>query len=404
MKSELILENSVPLIEGAVEFVRLFSIKSGLPKDEADRFALCADEVITDVVRFAFPPGERGRFVVILESTPLEVSLTLRELGEPFDPDSHPYDPERARREGKFEGAGIELVKHLCDGFIFLNKGRAGKEFRLVKRIPSQHITSLFSQKELLKEPPETTAYCIAPVRPEDAEDISRLIYRTYRYTYPKEELYYPKRVREFIERGQKFGVIVRTKEGEAVGYFAVIVKEDSRIGEVGEAVVSPGHRGKGIMKMMMDSLIGMAREKGLLGLFGEAVTVHTISQKVNEKFGFKSTALMLGAFPQSRIVGIEEKYGQRVSVVIDFLHLKKRKKAKLYLPRKYRKLLKEIYQTMGIEVEEGQKSRKSFKSSQIELKVNFQLKVATIVVRRIGEDFKERLQRKVKNCNHLTK
>jgi len=87
---------------------------------------------------------------------------------------------------------------------------------------------------------------------------------------------------------------------------------------------------------MMMSSLSGMAKERGLLGLFGEAFTVHTISQSINAKFGFKSTALMLGTFPESRIIGIKEDYGQRISVVIDFLYLIKKEKAEVYLPKEY--------------------------------------------------------------------
>jgi GNAT superfamily N-acetyltransferase/anti-sigma regulatory factor (Ser/Thr protein kinase) len=399
LELQLVLESRIPLIEPTVELVKSFSRKAGLTKEEAVEFALCANELLTDVVRFAFPK-EVGKFVLTLKATPSQVELIVRELGEPFDPDAHPYDPERARKEGKFEGAGIEVIRGLSDGFIFLNKGRAGKEFRIVKKVNAPHITEIFEgrEKELLAEPEETTQYCIAPVKPEDAEDVSRLIYRTYRYTYPKEELYYPKKVRQFIESGKKFGVIVRTKEGEAVGYFAVIVKGDSKIGEVGEAVVSPGHRGRGIMKMMMNALIGMAKERGLLGLFGEAITVHTISQRVNAKFGFKSTALMLGTFPEARIVGIREDYGQRISVVIDFLHLIKREKAEVYLPREYSKILREIYQNMGIEVVNRRERRAELpKTSKVELSVNFPLGLAVLVVERPGQDLKERIERKVK-------
>ncbi|WP_457680634.1 GNAT family N-acetyltransferase [Thermovibrio sp.] len=399
MKAQLLLESRVSLIEPAVEFVRSFALKAGLTKEEAAELALCADELLTDVVRFAFPE-EVGKFLLLLEATPSQVELTVRELGEPFDPDSHPYRPERAREFGKFEGAGLEVIKALSDGFIFLNKGRAGKEFRLIKKVESPHITQIFKgrEEELVSEPEEGQQFCLYPVKPEDAEDISRLIYRTYRYTYPKEELYYPKKVAQLIKEGKKFGVIVRTERGEAVGYFAVIVKEDSRIGEVGEAVVSPGHRGRGIMKMMMDALIGMARERGLLGLFGEAVTVHTISQKVNAKFGFKSTALLLGAFPPSRMVGIRERYGQRISVVVDFLHLVERREVEVFLPKRYSRLLREIYGKLGIEVVNRRVPKVGLpKTSGLELSVNFPLSTALIVVEKAGQDLKERIGRKVR-------
>jgi len=399
LKLELIIPNRVEAVEPAVNFVRSIGIKAGLPEDKADELALCADEVITDIVRFAFPKGEEHFFVVSVKTTPSEVELIMRELGEPFDPDSHPYLRERALKEGKFEGAGIEVVKHLSDFFLFLNKGRGGKEFRIVKRIPSSHVTELFSAEELSREPRETEGYTLSKVRVEDAEDIAKLIYRTYGYTYPKEDMYYPERIRDFISSNRKFGVIVRTKEGEPVGYFAVIVKEDSKIGEIGEAVVSPSHRGRGIMKRMLSELIGMAKERGLLGLFGEAVTVHTISQRVNRKFGFSSTALLLGTFPETKIVGMEKRYGQRVSVVIDFLHLIERKRTEIYPPRRYRKLVKEIYCEMGIEAKTGRKRGKELPpTSKISLSVNSSLKSAVVVVKEVGKDLIERLRRKRDN------
>ena len=396
MKSEIVLPNKVPAIEPAVEFIRSWGLKAGLSSEKADELALCADEIITDVVRFAFPPGEEHYFVVSVEVRPSEIEVVLRELGEPFDPDAHPYSRERALKEGKFEGAGIEVVRHLSDHFLFLNKGRAGKEFRIVKRVPAKHITELLPEKRLTEEPAATENYILKPVSPEDAEDISRLIYRTYRYTYPKEDLYYPKRVRAYIERGEKFGVIVRTEEGEPVGYFAVIVKRDSPIGEVGEAVVSPAHRGRGIMKKMMAALIEMAKERELLGLFGEAITVHTISQRVNARFGFSSTALLLGTFPEAKIVGIENNYGQRVSVVIDFLTLLEREVVEFYAPPKYRSVLKEIYRGLGIPAGAGRKRAGEIPLvSKILLNVNPSIGTAEIVVKKAGRDLIDRIVRK---------
>jgi len=50
LKSEVVIPNIVQAIEPAVEFVRSWGLKAGLPPHKADELALCADEVITDVV------------------------------------------------------------------------------------------------------------------------------------------------------------------------------------------------------------------------------------------------------------------------------------------------------------------------------------------------------------------
>ncbi|NPA58519.1 MAG: GNAT family N-acetyltransferase [Aquificae bacterium] len=396
MEISLKLPNQVGVIQPSVDFVYSWGLEHGLSEKEASELATAFDELITDVVLFAFGDNE-GEFSVMLKDTLSQLEITVHELGEPFDPNRHKYSVEKVLSEGNFDGSGFEVIKNLVDHFIYIYKGKAGKEYRIIKEIKHPHITQLFTQEELAVEPEKAVSYQIAPVSEEDAEDIARLIYRAYGYTYPKEDMYYPDRIVKALKEGKKFGVIVRTDRGEAVGYFAVIMSTDSNIGEVGEVVVSPKHRGKGIMKMMMKALIDMAKARGLEGLFGEAVTVHTISQRVNAKFGFKSTALVLGFFPYIEYKGFEHKQ-QRISVVIDFLPLKERKVVSAYLPEDYRKILKEIYANMGIELKNipVRKELKLAEKSNISLQINYRFETAVVVVRDYGEDFESRIDKNI--------
>jgi len=395
MEVQLTLTNDPTIIEPVSDFVYKYSIRAGLDQKKAKELSLAVNEILTDVVLFAFEPGETATFEMNIISSLNEIEVIIHELGEPFDPDRHIYSPEKAKNELNFDGAGFYLVRNITDEFYYFFKGKAGKEFRIIKKIEHPHITELLEEETLKKEPEKAVSYTIAPVTEEDAEDISKLIYRSYGYTYPKEEMYYPKKIQQALKEGKKFGVIVRTDKGDAVGYFAVIYSTDSNIGEVGEVVVSPKHRGKGLMKMMMKALIDMAKVKGLLGLFGEAVTVHTVSQKVNAKYGFKSTALVLGFFPPAKYKGFQHKE-QRVSVVIDFLPLKERKTVQVYPPREYSRILKQIYQNLGIKM----LSKKIEKielddKSHLSLVLNHKFKNGVIVVRKYGKDFLERIKNK---------
>ncbi len=396
MDIKMELPNKVEIIQPVVDFTYRWALNSGLEKPEAVELATAVDELITDVVLFAFE--EEATFNMFFKSSLSDIEIILQELGEPFDPERHKYSVEKVKKENNFEGAGFKLIKSLVDHFVYIYKGRAGKEFRIVKNIKHKHITQLFAREILHKEPEKAVSYQIAPVTENDAEDIARLIYRSYGYTYPKEDMYYPDRIVKALREGKKFGVIVRTDKGEAVGYFAVIRSTDSNIGEVGEVVVSPKHRGKGIMKMMMKALIDMAKSKGLLGLFGEAVTVHTISQKVNAKYGFKSTALVLGFFPYAEYKGFKQTK-QRISVVIDFLPLVEREKVQLYLPVEYSKILKQIYQNLGIEVKNlPLKHKINFpEKSRLRLNINYKLQNAVIIVDEYGQDFLFRIREKEK-------
>ncbi len=393
--TQLTLKNKVSVIGSVTDFTYKWGMNAGLSEEDAVRLSLAVDELVTDVVLFAFGE-EEGRFDLSYRWSPSSVEIIVHEFGEPFDPERHVYDRDRALREGNFEGAGFEVIRHLVDDFIFINKGRGGKEFRLVKKTTGEHIADLLVDEKPASAPPPAreTTYVIRTVHEEDAEDVAKLIYRTYGYTYVKEDLYFPKKIALALEREEKFGVITRTSEGEAVGYFAVLRTTDSRIGEVGEAVVAVPHRHRGIMTRMLRRLIEMSRERGLLGLFGEAVTVHTISQKANARFGMQSTALLLADFPTAKYKGLTESYPQDVSIVIDFLPLCRIETAGRYLPPAYRTILTDIYRLLGANVHDRPPEAPSLaERSDLDLKISYEYKHALLVVRTYGEDLTDRLR-----------
>ena len=396
MDARFKLKNKISVIGSVSDFAYKWGFNVGLTPEDAGRLSLAIDELISDIVLHAYPDQE-GDFDITFIRNADFIEIVAHELGEPFDPTRHQYNRENVVKDGNFEGAGFALIKYLVDDFVFINKGRAGKEFRIVKAIDSEHIADVILVKDDAKDSEVIRGYTLAPVTPDDAEDVAKLIYQTYGYTYPKVELYYPKKIKLEMELGDKFGVVTRTAAETIVGYFAVLRTTDSKIGEVGEAVVSLRHRKQGIMKMMLKALIDQARTKGLVGLFGEAVTVHTISQKVNHKFGFISTALLLSKCPVVKFKGLVEDHPQNISVLVEYLPLVKSDDSKRYFPKEYRRILLEIYAKLGISVFAGRASSPQYHhSSELELKLHYRLKYALLIVRQYGMDFIERITRKI--------
>jgi anti-sigma regulatory factor (Ser/Thr protein kinase)/N-acetylglutamate synthase-like GNAT family acetyltransferase len=350
MDQTLHLPNHVNVIGPTTDYAYKWALNVGLSDEKALRLALAVDELVTDVVRFAFP-GEDDTFELTFRAGLSTAEVIIHERGEPFDPARHPYDPERAVDEDNFEGAGFAVVNHCVDDFAFLNRGREGKEFRVVQHIESDHIADLHPTEEPDPDADrEDVAYTFSSVQPKDAEDIAKLIYRTYGYTYVREDLYYPERIERALEQGEKFGVVVRSNSGRAVGYFAVLQSQDSDIGEVGEAVVDVNHRRRGLMKRMLRSLIDQANERGLSGVYGEAVTVHDISQRVNHHFGMVSTAMLLGLFPPQRFRSLSDERTQPITVIIDFRPLVPYDTVTAYLPARYAGLLRRIYAALDVD------------------------------------------------------
>ncbi len=391
MEAHLYLEAKIEMIGSATDFTYKWCVNMGLDVGKAAQLTLAVDEILTDIILHAYSDTS-GYVEIWYQYSFSELEIIVQETGEPFDPEQHAYSPEKAISRGDFEGAGREIARKMTDHFIFLNRGKDGKEFRLVKKLDKSHIRDLIKEETTEgRENGVADTYLLTPATSEDAEDIARLIYQCYDYSYGKEDLYFPKRIEMAIRHGYKFGTIVRTSRGGPAGYFAVIRNSDSLIGEVGEAVVAPPHRKRGLMKRMLNKLIEMSRQKGLLGLYGMALTVHTISQKANEKFNFKSTALLLARSSRSIYKGIREDYPQPISMVMDFLPLTKKWNTPVFLPRSYSDIMKELY--IQFENHPGFKDlpdqiEKADISTELSLEIYYEANSALIIVRKLGNTF----------------
>ena len=401
MDAELHISTDEEVVGPVSDFTYSWCLNCGMPGADARRFTVAVSELITDIILFAYPTDGKAFFDITFWHTLSNVEIVISEVGEPFDPDRHRYNPVKAVKEGDFEGAGFRLIRRFCDEFLFINKGKEGKEFHLTKSIAVHDIDEKLEQSRVEKpiepdveevEKPGLLAedFKYSQITPADAEDIAKLIYRTYGYTYSKEDLYFPKKIAKTLLGKEKLGIIVRNDEGLAVGYFAVLKKQDSNIGEVGEAVVSSSYRKRGIMSKMMEHLISIAREHKLSGIFGKAVTLHPVSQKVNHKFGFKTTALLMTDSIKVKFKGFHEDYPQPISVVVDFLPLIKKSNKIVYLPEKYRDIILETYEELGISVTlQEPLTPKMSEKSDISLNINYTDASALLVVRKYGPDFR---------------
>jgi anti-sigma regulatory factor (Ser/Thr protein kinase)/N-acetylglutamate synthase-like GNAT family acetyltransferase len=422
MDARLHLSTDEEVLSPVCDFTYSWCISCGLAEDDALRFTIAVSELITDIILFAYPQNSRAFFDIKFRHSLSSIELIVSEAGEPFDPDRHRYNARNALQYDNFEGAGFRLIRRFCDDFLFINKGKEGKEFHLIKELNTQQIDKLLAQfpslaqAELELEDEQEADGVIAQfdikkITPEDAEDISKLIYRTYEYSYPKEDMYFPKKVEETVLGKEKLGAIARSSDGEAVGYFALLKKQDATIAEIGEAVVSPEYRRKGVMSRMMKRLIKIAGDQKLDALFGKAITIHPVSQKVNHKYGFKSTALMLGVTNPLSVKGFDGDYPQPISELIDFLPISKPKHRTVYIPEQYETIIMETYEIMEMEVTIGKRpaSVKMAKKSNIDLSVDSFDNNATIVVKQYGSDFKtiltdmlESLMVQEKNLNSI--
>ena len=76
--------------------------------------------------------------------------------------------------------------------------------------------------------------------------------------------------------------------------------KSGAVVAERGEAVVLPAYRGHHLLERMTERLSAEAPKHGLQGIYAEPLTIHTFSQRNDERAGMPVCAVLLGANPES--------------------------------------------------------------------------------------------------------
>lgn len=398
MEAHLNLQRKTDLIGSATDFTYKWCINIGMNAENSAALSLTVDELLTYITQYA-NENQGGNIEIWYTYQISEIEIVIKDQDGKNNTLLHSYGyiKNKADQNDDLKEMKIKIARKLTDKLIFLNKGKDGKEFRVVKELKTTHIESIMRRKNLSESfnvmPDSKQDYILTPATPEDAEDISKLIYRTYDYSYFKDDLYFPTRVEMALKNDLKFGVIARTANNKPAGYFAVIKKENSLIGEVGEAVVSPDHRKRGLMKKMLFNLIHTSRDNGLIGLYGTAVAVHLISQKVNRKFGFISTAIILGEVPAYVFRHMDNTLKNPLSVILDYLPLTDARDDKVFLPDCYREKLVGLYSQFKKPPEILKlpgKINRGQRKTDLHLKLKYDSNTALVIVKKYGNTFKE--------------
>ncbi|MDD5311492.1 MAG: GNAT family N-acetyltransferase [Dehalococcoidia bacterium] len=330
-------------VPAVMSFVHDICLKLGLDDKEAGRFELVVEEACVNVLEHAFDPGEQGAFDILTLRRPGQVVMAVEDQGLPFDFRKFESESE--------SGLGVILMKAFADEVHFLNLGRQGKRVELVKNLPYKDIEAYVSVAEkdsAQAQPPAPADIKIAmrPMQPEDSMSLARCIYRCYGYTYAADYIYYPDRVKELLESGLLFAYVALNPEGDVIGHISLRrLSAESHIGERGQAVVDPRYRGHGLLGKLIGSIIEFARERGMYGMFSEAVTAHTFSQKAALGMGAVETGVLMGFSPASMsFKKIREVAGQRQTAMLMYTSCGGEPERDIYPPFHHEAMIRHIY------------------------------------------------------------
>ena len=91
--------------------------KADFGADLAGRLDLCANELVANIISYAFDDGQRHEIALEVTAAPEGASLTVRDNGRPFNLLEAPaHRQPESIEQARIGGLGIHLVRQLSSG------------------------------------------------------------------------------------------------------------------------------------------------------------------------------------------------------------------------------------------------------------------------------------------------
>jgi hypothetical protein len=285
-------------------------------------------------------------------------------------------------------GAGIACHAHGIDGWeISLHRSLTGNG--------EPHASAVEAPLSTPAPPAAARDYVIDLPQKSDAAAIARCFLEVYGHHYVHSEVFSPHRYWDKVESGELIPVVARDDQGEVIGHVA--------LEREGEAVVLPAYRGHHLLERMTERLREEAPKRGLHGVYAEPLTIHTFSQRNDERAGMPVCAVLLGANPESfRPKGVAcPTAGQRQSYLRTFRFVQQPAARTIYAPAPYREMLLKIYAGLGVTASVAAPSAVIARESRTGIKVNDR-GYGTIHFERIGPNVAIELSQALRDVQGL--
>jgi anti-sigma regulatory factor (Ser/Thr protein kinase) len=391
MQLKLALNNEARALPGVQAFVSTTLLQFPLPTDGSERLGQLVIAAVTDALEKAYPSGEEGLIELSVSEGAGKLEIIVRDFGLPQDVEVlekrlHESHPVATWLHGS------DLV-HVVDQMHWLAFGSQGKALQLIKWLHTSNIADTLSANDLAHVSPDiplapSQEYTVRRMNPEEAAQVSQLIYRTYGTTYFNEDVYYPERIASQNLHEKLLSVVVVGEDGRLAGHCALERDQKGPVAELGQAAVDPAHRGRGLLDRMKDALEIEARALNLIGWYADAVSVHTFTQQSNAHHGGHVCGVDLAVSPKTETFrDIAGEQPQRVSCVLYFHWLEQPQPRTVYVPMRHQKMVAAIYENLQCPFEFGQSELPAQEHGKFTVKFEIRAALATIHVEQLGKD-----------------
>ncbi len=158
----------------------------------------------------------------------------------------------------------------------------------------------------------------------------------------------------EAITSGALRSVVV-TKDDHLVGHMGITIRHPGTlVCETGNTVVHPEARGRGLLMMLAVALQERVQREGFVGYVHYPTTAHEIMQRASVARGGQETGVMLAYVAADTEYEAIERNPGRLAATVVYQPIGPMPHRVVILPNRYRILLQEIYDSLGIERSQG--------------------------------------------------
>lgn len=394
--ARLTVPADVDNLSAVLGLVRELAARQGLSTREVERLAFAAEEACANVIDHAYPAGQPGPLDLLLLRRPGQLVVAIEDQGLPAD-----FQALEA-------GAGLgELLRRFFDGEVrCLARGRQGNRVELVKKLPAAPHPAELAEAEIQRAASAQAARPEEPLtlrlmKPEEALELVRCLYRSYGYSYDCDYMYDPRQIRERQQNGLMRSMVALNQDGEIVGHLALnLDRPDAPAGETAQAIVDPRYRGHHLFEKLKGLLRDDAQRRGMYGIYSEAVTLHPYSQKGNLAVGARETGLLLGYVPASvSDRQIQEQQRQRQAVALFYLVVNNAPARAVYPPPRHEEIVRRVYEQTGLarNVSPPTAPDQASGPARLDVRVRTDHNEAFLHVRAFGTDLVEQARRRVR-------
>jgi serine/threonine-protein kinase RsbW len=116
MNKKLIIKNQVGELERVNQFIEEIGEELGLDMELLMNLNLVMEEMVSNVIFYAYPEGKTADIELVAESNGKELTFMLSDQGKEFDPTAkEDADPDVNPMDREIGGMGIFIVKNIMN-------------------------------------------------------------------------------------------------------------------------------------------------------------------------------------------------------------------------------------------------------------------------------------------------